>query len=527
MAKKSARDRAAERQNKKGGKGKGKVELTKEQRDDQAVNKLLGPDAGGAKALSERFMPEGSLGRVDEGRSGETQDVLNRLRGSMEAYGPGGGARRSADTQESIDRQRKGLDRSGETQDILDRTKGQLGRNKETQDLLDSLKGKTGRSAEVAEALAMEKGKLGRSAEDQKALDKLDAATIRDAETQGLLDTAKSRSGRTAETADFLKRSQAGLEGYSAAENQGQREQMNRGANTAYQQAVSRLNKQAGNLGIRGGAVAALQGKAEKGLARQQALTEQDIFVKNVDEKQKRLAGYGSAVQDIDDAEHRRFESYGKLAMDVSKEERSRRLDYAGAARDVQDFEADKLQSYGKNLRTSETDEQGRLRDYTDATRDVQESEYKRNDNYNALVRNAGRDDRDRLNDYRDTVRDAEDSEYERTMDTTDAYSSSLRGARRDELDRRLVNSDRIIAERGGQAGTFFSALERGAEMKGGEEDRRLNRKMFGLAKSMYGRGGSGKGDGRSRGSGGAPAQQPNMQSYFDERRNMVNQRYK
>lgn len=180
-------------------------------RDAAAIAKLLGKDdAEGAAALSRNFFPEGSLGRVNTGfnpnggRIAENQDVLDRMRAKMEAMGPGGGARRSADVTE------------------------------------------------------------------------------------------------------FIDRSRAGLEGYTAPENQAMLEQQMRGVNQGYMQGADRLSRDAAKLGIRGGSLAALRGKVEKQAARGESEARQNLFVKNADEKQERLSQFGQAVQGVEQGEYDR-----------------------------------------------------------------------------------------------------------------------------------------------------------------------------------------------------------------------------
>jgi hypothetical protein len=429
-----------------------KAPETQENKDAKAISQLLGrEDAEGASALTRQFFPEGSLGRVTTGfdesgnRIRENQDILDRARAAMEAYGPGGGARRSADVQNLIDRSRAGLDRSSETQSTLDRTKAGL----------------------------------GRTAEDAAILSKMEAATNRSGETQSLIDQAAGRVGRTAETRGFIDRMNAATEGFNSAENQAMLEQQMRGINQGFQQGQQRIAQNAGKMGIRGGTLAALASRNQKAAGRAEAQARQDLFVRNADEKQRRLVQYGDAVSGAESAEQGRFRDSRDTTVGAQNRE--------AAARDA----------FASNARS------------------IQNAETSRNDNYSDLVRRTELDDRARLSDFGQTVGGAEADEYSRGRDTRRDYEDSLGAMRSDELDRQQINLDRTSAERAGQNSTYFGGLEFSRSRRDAEEARRLNRDYFNLARNQFGR--SGRGPSSNTG-------QPDQRlGFFDEAANVIN----
>lgn len=114
-------------------------EKTVGQKEAEAVQGLVGPDAAGAKVLADTLFKEGSLGRVSSGfdkdgnRIFENQDVLNRYKAIANQY-LNKDTRRSADQQAVLNQDRAAMDRyagpgagrSADTQGILDRYKANL-----------------------------------------------------------------------------------------------------------------------------------------------------------------------------------------------------------------------------------------------------------------------------------------------------------------------------------------------------------------------------------------------------------------
>lgn len=406
-----------------------KAEETQDQKDARAINKLFGgKKVKGANAVVRQFFPEGSLGRVDSGfdaqgnRQQENQDLLNRARGNMEAYGPGGGARRSSDVDAAIKAFRQGMGRTGETYENLARLKSGM---------------------------------------------------LRTAEDTDTIANFKARSGRTTEDADVLGRMQAGLEGYSSAENQAQLESQLRDTNKAYQEGQNNVSRDAAKLGVRGGVVAALGAQNERARARAEAEARQNIFVANADEKDRRL------------------------------------------------------QNYGKNVGRIQSDEQGRNRDYAETVAGIQRDERMRGQDYASSLRNAELDEQGRQRDFYDTVNSQEDREYRQEQDSYLNYRDTLGQMRGDERSRQEYNNAQIAAERSGQANTFFGTIGYKDTRDDAKEAAALNRDYYNLAKSQYGGGGGSAysgGDGRTNPNGASSG--PDYEGYYRAREDATNRYY-
>ncbi len=91
---------------------------------------------------------------------------------------------------------------------------------------------------------------------------------------------------------DILFRYRAGLEGYTAPEYQAQREQMARGINSNTQTSLSQLAKSQARGKVYGASATAQQGNVLRQAQLNKDNLEQDLMVKNIDEKQKRLGAY-------------------------------------------------------------------------------------------------------------------------------------------------------------------------------------------------------------------------------------------
>jgi hypothetical protein len=93
---------------------------------------------------------------------------------------------------------------------------------------------------------------------------------------------------------DVQGRLQAGLEGYSAPENQALREQMQREGDMAYQGNLAQLAKAQARGGTRGAASTAQFAQLAQGRQQSRDTQEQDLYAKNIDEKRSRLADYAT-----------------------------------------------------------------------------------------------------------------------------------------------------------------------------------------------------------------------------------------
>jgi len=108
---------------------------------------------------------------------------------------------------------------------------------------------------------------------------------------------------RSADVADILSRMKSGLEGYTAAENQAMREAMDREITTQLNTDVRNArDTNASNL-VLGGAAIAREDALRRSAAQARAQNEQDIFIKNADEKRSRLDAYGKAVSGAESTE--------------------------------------------------------------------------------------------------------------------------------------------------------------------------------------------------------------------------------
>lgn len=122
---------------------------------------------------------------------------------------------------------------------------------------------------------------------------------------------------------DVLNRMKSGLEGYTAPEYQAQREQMERGLNSQFATASSQLAKAQAQGKVYGAAGAAQRANLIQGTSDKKNELEQDLYIKNIDEKQKRLGEYGQYGQNLAQGEYTR--ESGALAAQGEEEARLRK----------------------------------------------------------------------------------------------------------------------------------------------------------------------------------------------------------
>ena len=101
-----------------------------------------------------------------------------------------------------------------------------------------------------------------------------------------------------------------------------------------------------------------------------------------------------------------------------------------------------------------------------------------------------------RTGEYGSTLRGVEDTEYNRMRETSSDYADRLGNVRDDELKRRLINLDQVNAEKAGQAGTYFGAINLGETRDTNKRNEKLSRDIYGLTKPRKSKG---RGDGRDR----------------------------
>ena len=112
--------------------------------------------------------------------------------------------------------------------------------------------------------------------------------------------------GRSADTQDLIGRYKAGLEGYSSAESQGFREQAQRGIDQQMKTQLGQLRTTQARGGVRGASAAAQQANLDRMRMGEQQTLEQDLFVRNADEKQRRLQAYGDTLRGVEGEEYGR-----------------------------------------------------------------------------------------------------------------------------------------------------------------------------------------------------------------------------
>lgn len=192
-----------------------------------------------------------------------------------------------------------------------------------------------------------------RIAENQGILNQLDAKRGifsgigggRTAATSGVLSSLAAKKdlysgiggGRTGATSDYIARLKEASNGYTSQENQAARESMRRGVESNYKTNTRQLSDIAARSNMSGPALAALLAKSGKQRNRDLDQQEQDLFIKDADEKQRRLGQYGQELQGIEGTEYGRsreaLSDYTKTNLDVEGQEydRSRQAtsDYA------------------------------------------------------------------------------------------------------------------------------------------------------------------------------------------------------
>jgi len=111
----------------------------------------------------------------------------------------------------------------------------------------------------------------------------------------------KYKSGApSADVQDILNRYKAGLEGYNSQELTGMREQAMRGVDSQYATSSRRAAISRAASGVRGPAGLAQQAALDRDRINAQSNMEQDLFVKNADEKQRRLGEYSNVLGNVE-----------------------------------------------------------------------------------------------------------------------------------------------------------------------------------------------------------------------------------
>lgn len=124
------------------------------------------------------------------------------------------------------------------------------------------------------------------------------------------------------EEQDIIRRQQAGLEGYSAAELQAAREETLGEVEKAKAAELRNLSRLRG-MGATG--TGALERSLARDAARARGEIERDIFIKNADEKQRRLGDYGTYMGALRSARSGRLGAYGTALSGAEEADYQRR----------------------------------------------------------------------------------------------------------------------------------------------------------------------------------------------------------
>jgi len=117
---------------------------------------------------------------------------------------------------------------------------------------------------------------------------------------------------------DVLNRMQAGLGGYTSPEYQAQREQMMKGINSNMATSMSQLAKGQARGKVYGAASTAQQRNLITGTENSKNDLEQQLYVKNIDEMQRRLTDYGTYGRELTGEEYGRKSEITKNYNDES-----------------------------------------------------------------------------------------------------------------------------------------------------------------------------------------------------------------
>jgi hypothetical protein len=125
-------------------------------------------------------------------------------------------------------------------------------------------------------------------------------------EMQGILNQYQALSqqyadgGRSGDIQSYLDQMKAGLGGYTSQQSQGFREQAQRGIDRQYQTGIGQQAIAQARGGVRGASAAAQMANLNRARMGEQQNLEQDLFVRNADEQQRRLQAYGESVRGVE-----------------------------------------------------------------------------------------------------------------------------------------------------------------------------------------------------------------------------------
>lgn len=145
-----------------------------------------------------------------------------------------------------------------------------------------------------------------------------------------------AQGGRTGDMQDVLNRYKSGLEGYTGAESQGFREQAQRGIDQQMRSQLGALRTSQARGGVRGASAAAQQSNLDRMRMAEQQNLEQDLFVRNADEKQRRLQAYSDTLRGAEGEEYgRKMQTQNAYATALGGQE--------GVNRESERYDMDRL----------------------------------------------------------------------------------------------------------------------------------------------------------------------------------------
>lgn len=140
-------------------------------------------------------------------------------------------------------------------------------------------------------------------------------------------DLYNSVQGRDAIQTDVLDRMKAGLGGYTSPEYQAQREQMQRGVNSNYLTSAGQLMRAQSRGKVYGAASTAQLSNLQRSTQNQKDQMEQDLYIKNIDEMDRRNMEYGKYGRGLNEEEYGRRSEATKLYGDEGRKLRDEELE--------------------------------------------------------------------------------------------------------------------------------------------------------------------------------------------------------
>lgn len=143
-------------------------------------------------------------------------------------------------------------------------------------------------------------------------------------QTKSLIEQYKGAVDYSGDMQDIISRMRSGLEGYAAPELNAMREVQARQNQRNLQTTMRDLTNQGARSGLSGAAGALQKASALNASNRAAQGLEQELFVKNADEKQKRLGDFGGFMTVQEAAKQNRMKDFGSFATGAENDAASR-----------------------------------------------------------------------------------------------------------------------------------------------------------------------------------------------------------